>query len=458
MPKKLIRDKIKDEIYENADGVDCWHACKMLDESACKVAEAFDDKKLKGWLMNYSKNQKIRNVIGKMMCNIKTHKDPGEVSVRLIHSSVGNPGAALSSLISKICRWKIKDLKHIYQNTGEFLEKLHALDGKLPANVIVWTADIGDFYLSGKHSELISSSFKHVEDYTQRKALEDALENLLYYQFVESSFAQSGVLRVRKGTGMGSRHSGEVSDLGFFECVEKDLIKQEVLDAHKILLYGRYRDDIIVIEEDKEHLFGKDSWYQMFCKKAGEHGYVIEMEQMLVGCFTSVHYLDLWIHKTSKLVTEGKLEYDLYTKDTAQKIPLGRLSAHTESTHNFWPLTEIRRYKERCARKVWFDKARNDFCAKLNKEMFPTEYVKKLKEMDYEDIGKRTGKAPENNENNPKPIYWVLPYHPNVKKMRLDKIANEVLKEYGEEYNYKISIAWSKRHQALGDEMRALVQ
>ena len=170
-----------------------------------------------------------------MMCNIKTHKDPGEVSVRLIHSSVGNPGAALSSLISKVCRLKIKELKHIYQNTGEFLEKLQALNGHLPPNVVVWTADIGDFYLSGKHSELIESSFKHIEDENQREALKDALENLLYYQFVESSFAETGVLRVRKGTGMGSRHSGEVSDLGFYECVEKEMIRQDVLDAHKIL-------------------------------------------------------------------------------------------------------------------------------------------------------------------------------------------------------------------------------
>ena len=93
----------------------------------------------------------------------------------------------------------------------------------------------------------------------------------------------------------------------------------------------------------------------------------------------------------------------------------------------------------------------------LNKEMFPVDFVQKLREMDYSDIGKRTGKAPL-DENDPKPIYWVLPYHPNVKRMRLDRIANEVLKEYGEEHNYKISIAWSKRHQALGDEMRALVQ
>ena len=102
------------------------------------------------------------------MCNIKTHKDPGEVSVRLIHSSVGNPGAALSSLISKVCREKIKTLKHIYQNTDEFLEKLNGLNGSFQKDVIVWTADIGDFYLSGKHTELIESSFVHIEDENQK--------------------------------------------------------------------------------------------------------------------------------------------------------------------------------------------------------------------------------------------------------------------------------------------------
>ena len=42
--------------------------------------------------------------------------------------------------------------------------------------------------------------------------------------------------------------------------------------------------------------------------------------------------------------------------------------------------------------------------------------------------------------------------------MRLDQIANSVLKAYGEENNYKISIAWSKKYQALGDQMRALVK
>ena len=43
--KTLIREKLKPEIYEVAEGIDCFHASKMLEKSGDKVAEAFDDKK-----------------------------------------------------------------------------------------------------------------------------------------------------------------------------------------------------------------------------------------------------------------------------------------------------------------------------------------------------------------------------------------------------------------------------
>ena len=89
--------------------------------------------------------------------------------------------------------------------------------------------------------------------------------------------------------------------------------------------------------------------------------------------------------------------------------------------------------------------------------MFPEDFVKKLRSLDYTEVGNKKDKTIE-NEDAPKAIYWVLPYHPNIKEMRLDRVANEVLKSYGEENHYKVSIAWSKKYQALGDEMRALVQ
>ena len=59
----LIRETIKPEIYENGDGIDRFHACKMLERSGDKVAEAFEDKKMKSWMKQYSKNQKERNVV-----------------------------------------------------------------------------------------------------------------------------------------------------------------------------------------------------------------------------------------------------------------------------------------------------------------------------------------------------------------------------------------------------------
>ena len=53
---------------------------------------------------------------------------------------------------------------------------------------------------------------------------------------------------------MGSQISSDVSDLAFYEVVEKHVLVPETLDRFGILRWLRYRDDILVISTDFDGL------------------------------------------------------------------------------------------------------------------------------------------------------------------------------------------------------------
>lgn len=55
----------------------------------------------------------LRSVLCAWSCTIKTHKEPGKVVARSIHSSVGNLWNALSMIVNKLLSPELKKLKHL---------------------------------------------------------------------------------------------------------------------------------------------------------------------------------------------------------------------------------------------------------------------------------------------------------------------------------------------------------
>ena len=106
----------------------------------------------------------------------------------------------------------------MFQRTDDLIAQIRSINGSLPKRIRIWTADVKEFFMTGKHSDLITRSFRHIENVSLRQALENLLEVILYHQYVASPLLPNE-LKVISGSGMGNRHSGEVSDVAYLDGV-----------------------------------------------------------------------------------------------------------------------------------------------------------------------------------------------------------------------------------------------
>ena len=74
---------------------------------------------------------------------------------------------------------------------------------------------------------------------------------LLTYQFVTSKRHPGRLWRVQKGSGMGMKNSGEVSDAAFAFLVERWCVSLDTMNVFSIDLYGRFKDDIIIVAKNR---------------------------------------------------------------------------------------------------------------------------------------------------------------------------------------------------------------
>ena len=70
-------------------------------QASKEVAEAYEDEQLLEWLGRKIHSSDPRRVVQMILFTIKTHKAPGNIKFRTIHSSVGHPATAPSLLIKK---------------------------------------------------------------------------------------------------------------------------------------------------------------------------------------------------------------------------------------------------------------------------------------------------------------------------------------------------------------------
>ena len=124
----------------------------------------------------------------KLISTIKTHKEPGEVSLRLVHSAVHHPTSAIQYVIGLQLRKDLKNIPHLVASSDACLEQLRRLI--LPAgdsNIVMYKIDIKDFYMVGGHQDMVSS-LKRVctAEPRLKEAIADAVCNILFYCFTKS--------------------------------------------------------------------------------------------------------------------------------------------------------------------------------------------------------------------------------------------------------------------------------
>ena len=179
----------------------------------------------------------------RVQVNLKVQKPRGQVDVRIIHSSSSHPLAFIEKMIVGIIRPRLQ-MPHLYHSTDDFLEALNSRQFSPACKFI--KMDVDNFYMQGTDEDLVQHPFEHLPP-AQCKAAKELLRVILLQQFVVSEPLQQ-YYQVYLGSGQGRITSGELSDMCFFKLVEKNfLCQRDVQQLYNIELYGRYRDDCIII-------------------------------------------------------------------------------------------------------------------------------------------------------------------------------------------------------------------
>ena len=223
----------------------------------------------------------------KLGFTIKTHKPLGKVVPRMIHSSVAHSFNALGEVINRMFNHILK-LKPCICFSSEDVQRAIS-KSKITKNSILLKYDVEEFYLSGAHSDLANAVAFHMED-PLKQLVHDMVVFVLSYQFVLFDDEQNSMLQVVLGSGMGMRQSGAVSDLSFNTVGEQWLHDAALVKSLGVLLYVKYRDDIMVVLEKPSCC---PKFHSMLVSSAA-HVYRVEREDYSL---VSVNMLDMMVLK-----------------------------------------------------------------------------------------------------------------------------------------------------------------
>ena len=144
-----------------------------------------------------------KGFIARIIPLVKTHKEPGSVSFRLVHNFSGHPFRMYGSIIQKMLRTVVKErCPHICESSDGFCQKISGL--ALQASDRLVRLDIKDFYLCGKHENLAEICMQNNEAGYVGTLL---LELVLGWQYVATPFLPDRVWAVTSGSGIGMQLS-----------------------------------------------------------------------------------------------------------------------------------------------------------------------------------------------------------------------------------------------------------
>ena len=93
------------------------------------------------------------------------------------------------------------------------------------------------------------------------------------------------------GTGQGLKHSGDVADVAFYNLAEAGFVDvEQICRDHGLLLYLRFRDDILMVFEKTAATVGKSKQFVYeLQKRAGFYKLQVEDSSMHHVTFLNMH-------------------------------------------------------------------------------------------------------------------------------------------------------------------------
>ena len=179
-----------------------------------------------------------------LVSSCKSHKPPGAVKFRNIHSAPRHAFASLAMWSAKQHSEPLRQFPTLYRDTRDFIHNISALRALLEHYFV--RLDIEEIFMSGD-PEILAYDAAGLSDEGPRKRLLREVDFFLpTHQFVASERHPEWLWRVQKGSGMEMKNSGELSNAAFAFLVERWCLKPDTLSAFAIDLDGRFKDDIIV--------------------------------------------------------------------------------------------------------------------------------------------------------------------------------------------------------------------
>ena len=276
------------------------------------------------------------------LATLKTHKNP--VTARLIHNASQCLLNPVCAAVHRLVDAKLRSVRHLVQSSEEAAARLASF--RVGPSTTFCKFDAVDFYLSGEHGLIESEVVSFLGPGPEASFVGPALRVILNSQVVlpthDEELASTTCFRVVKGSGMGLKHAGAVSDAVFAHRVEAPLLR----DATGLQGYCRFRDDIFAALESPAaaRIFIERiiSLASCFCE--------VRLELASVATVT---FLDMQILKGPA----GTIVHRPHVKETARHIPLAGDSMHPRGVHSSWPVSEVARMRRRATElstgKLW---------------------------------------------------------------------------------------------------------
>ena len=279
----------------------------------------------------------------------------------------------------------------------------------------------------------------------ERGLLGAALWFLLGNQYITSAQIPGKVFEVRRGTGMGLKHSGSIADAAFYSRVERTFALSPVMQAHYLIdLYLRFKDDILVLCRSRA---AAEAFLRGLRERAGY--FALTMESLSAQ---EADFLEVRISKMPCATAASGLTWSV--KPVFKKTSLGQPLA-TDSAHPpgciLWPLQRVKALTRLCSTDRLKEEALEALIRRFQHHFAPPCLIRAMRDVfaGRIDLAKRGARRQEQDSG----TWWlVLPWYPQwdaggvartIADFTRDPVWNRVLaKIFGREMAPAIRISW----------------
>ena len=270
-------------------------------------------------ILQPAKSSRSSTIISTLKYTVKSHKPPGEVEWRPLHSSVHTPLARGMRFITFLLRPILLTLPHLLLNSFQVVQRLRTRSISSSARLI--KIDIRDFFMEGEHAQFLKACSSAVP-IEWKRCLRTLLAFILRTQYVRSPCFRDKLFQVKRGAGMGLLCSGDICDIAFYKTVEETILP--VLASWNVVDYFRFRDDIFAIVD------GPISCVRGFVEALKANSCVRKLKVESISSHEVV-FLDLRIFKGPRWAGRQRGFWIQYLFWTAQKQVLACHSLHTHA-------------------------------------------------------------------------------------------------------------------------------